>query len=360
MDLLLFEVDMNILTGKEILDYLRYLDDHVKAYKKCSSFRPSKRIGFLSPSSCVEELTKEMAEAIGLSDCHFKIELCNNLKDAAGQIDLKEQFGFTFIRVDRKFLDHFDTLVAILAHELSHKFLHKHAIELKETVANECLTDITSVYLGFGKYVLNGKCYKAENYSGTVGYLDHEVFAFVYDVVFFDLGLMEEHVLADLSSSAANALWTARERFHSLYPPEALAYRMVFVQLLNVEQILAELDAKIKSLAPMMDDGEWAVAVSKATTQFVSLSKWLAHLQSVRSQAIGSDDPQTRYNFCSQVAQVEGQAESLKNLVIRLLARSGLTGGRSKRIRCLGGGAKIPLPTIPRWVLAAFIGVVVI
>ena len=59
MDLLLFEVDMNILTGKEILDYLRYLDDHVKAYKKCSSFRPSKRIGFLSPSSCVEELTKE-------------------------------------------------------------------------------------------------------------------------------------------------------------------------------------------------------------------------------------------------------------------------------------------------------------
>ena len=333
---------MNLLTGKEILNYIRYLDDHVKAYKKRASFRPSKRIGFWSSTSYVEKLAKEMATEIGLSDCHFKIELCNDLKDVAGEIDLREHLGFTFIRIDRKFLDHFDTLVAVLAHELSHKFLHKHTIEFTETFANECLTDITSIYLGFGKYALNGKCYKAENYSGTVGYLDHEMFAFVYDVVSFDLGLLEEQTIAELSGSAVNALQTAREKFHDLYPPEALAYRAVFTQLLNAEQIIKEIEPKINRLVciDMIEAGEWAKTISNTVTQFNTLTEWLKHLQSAKAQAIGSDDPQTRYNFCSQVVQVESRAESLKRWVPRLLSHPELMKMENKHTSSIIKGFK--------------------
>ena len=49
-----------------------------------------------------------------------------------------------------------DTLVAVLAHECTHHFLLSRHIELKGDIPNELLTDLTTIYLGFGKYLYNG------------------------------------------------------------------------------------------------------------------------------------------------------------------------------------------------------------
>ena len=54
-----------------------------------------------------------------------------------------------------------DTVISILAHECTHYLLMSNNIKLKERIQNECLTDVTAVVLGFGKYMVEG--YKISN-----------------------------------------------------------------------------------------------------------------------------------------------------------------------------------------------------
>lgn len=54
-----------------------------------------------------------------------------------------------------------NTVISILAHESTHYLLLSNKIELKDRMANECLTDVTAIMLGFGKFMKEG--YKISN-----------------------------------------------------------------------------------------------------------------------------------------------------------------------------------------------------
>lgn len=54
-----------------------------------------------------------------------------------------------------------DTVISILAHESTHYLLLSNKIELKDRMSNECLTDVTAIMLGFGKFMVEG--YKISN-----------------------------------------------------------------------------------------------------------------------------------------------------------------------------------------------------
>ena len=54
-----------------------------------------------------------------------------------------------------------NTVISILAHESTHYLLLSNKIQLKDTMANECLTDVTAIMLGFGKFMQEG--YKISN-----------------------------------------------------------------------------------------------------------------------------------------------------------------------------------------------------
>ena len=49
-----------------------------------------------------------------------------------------------------------DNILSILIHECTHHFLLTKNIKLEDTQKNEYLTDLTAVYLGFGKYMYKG------------------------------------------------------------------------------------------------------------------------------------------------------------------------------------------------------------
>lgn len=49
-----------------------------------------------------------------------------------------------------------DTVISILAHESTHYLLMSNKIQLKDRLENECLTDITAIVLGFGKFMKEG------------------------------------------------------------------------------------------------------------------------------------------------------------------------------------------------------------
>ena len=54
-----------------------------------------------------------------------------------------------------------NTVISILAHECTHYLLMTNGIIIKDRIQNECLTDVTAVISGFGKYMLEG--YKISN-----------------------------------------------------------------------------------------------------------------------------------------------------------------------------------------------------
>lgn len=54
-----------------------------------------------------------------------------------------------------------DTVISILAHECTHHLLLSNNIKLEDRMQNECLTDVTAIVLGFGKYMVEG--YKISN-----------------------------------------------------------------------------------------------------------------------------------------------------------------------------------------------------
>jgi len=60
-----------------------------------------------------------------------------------------------------------DTIISVLAHESTHHLLLSNGIELEKRSENECLTDITTILLGFQKYMVEG--YKMANTLQYVG-----------------------------------------------------------------------------------------------------------------------------------------------------------------------------------------------
>lgn len=86
----------------------------------------------------------------------------------------------------------FETIVSIVAHECMHYFLESKDIAWENEIQNEVFTDLSVIYLGFGKYTLEGYkekrrvIYESENQRfvdsdkiGYIGYKDVE-FALKY------------------------------------------------------------------------------------------------------------------------------------------------------------------------------------
>ena len=81
-----------------------------------------------------------------------------------------------------------DNIISILAHEISHYLLNIRNLELEDTNKNEILTDVCAVYLGFGKYMLEG--YKRTEYSSKeksiiskIGYIDTDDIQYIMNKI---------------------------------------------------------------------------------------------------------------------------------------------------------------------------------
>jgi hypothetical protein len=81
------------------------------------------------------------------------------------------------------------TIGAILAHEITHAFLAYRGIILKNSNENEMFTDLTTIYIGLGKLILNG-CIARENQFNNsedefcmLGYLAPQLYAYGYRAI---------------------------------------------------------------------------------------------------------------------------------------------------------------------------------
>lgn len=101
-------------------------------------------------------------------------------------------FGKQTITIRLKKMYSYEQIIAILCHECVHHFLYNKNIKLLPELENELLTDIATIYLGFGKYIKEGyqeivRMTTIENRQREIitkiGYIDIYQINYIYDVL---------------------------------------------------------------------------------------------------------------------------------------------------------------------------------
>jgi len=72
----------------------------------------------------------------------------------AANVELSSEEDF-FVEIDPRYKNDCDLLNAVLAHEVTHIFLHRNHVRFPDELQNEILTDTTAAYLGLGPMILN-------------------------------------------------------------------------------------------------------------------------------------------------------------------------------------------------------------
>lgn len=315
------------MTFKQILSDIDYLDRHVLSYRKRATFSSSLSESELFASRGGYRLVQEMVDWIGLQNAHFYVKIAELEQGCAGQIQLQEVLGFTQILISRKVAFKTDQLTAVLAHELSHKFLRDHNIEKQETAENELLTDITSIYLGFGACVLKG----IQGDEGKLGYLSFDEFAIAYDIISYRMGLTQEEAIDNLPAKAQKIIWDARIARKSEYPPEMLFTRMLdrlleegAIDLEDTNDLLNKLAEESTYLKSQIDDLKKRVAET---------AKWHTLLKDQFCIAIGSANQNLLEGLRQHIQRFSEETNKIHTAAIKLSRIAGIEVDDYKEIK---------------------------
>jgi len=202
----------------------------------------------------VQMAGKKIAQHIGLTNLTFVITYATQKSNVGGHIQLDDS-NDVFIEIDGTLKDDHEIVLAILAHEICHKYLYLHQLKLYPEYENEMLTDAATIYTGLGKLSLNG-CEKEKvtrRFTGgttisttttnQVGYMNREQFAFVYRLICEMRNIPKSESIKYLSSEArdevrnvsfSNVLLNARNSYSisfilSLYKSNSLSVYRLFI-----------------------------------------------------------------------------------------------------------------------------------
>ena len=217
----------------------------------------------------------------------FIVATCKQKKNVAGHVELKHGDNEVYIEISDDLLGFNESVLATLAHEITHKYLHINNIEFVNEYENEVLTDITAVFLGLGKLMLNGceckQVRKEKSINGTqtttetkeVGYLKREQLAFVYRLICAMRKIKPRDYEYNLSAASINSLRDC-ERIYSDY--FNLSYH--------------ETDAREKSLAYLRS------SIFESQRVLSSIDKNLLYVQTVymKSAELLLEDAHKKFN----------------------------------------------------------------
>jgi len=138
----------------------------------------------------IQNAGKKIANFIGLSNLTFII--ANVKLKEGGNIELGYE-NEVYINISDSIVDFDEVVLATLAHEITHKYMQINNISFGTNIVqqnmNEILTDVTAVFLGLGKLMLNGYKLSKTNYQTNEittlksGYISLNQLAFVYRLV---------------------------------------------------------------------------------------------------------------------------------------------------------------------------------
>ena len=185
------------LTEKDILAKLTLIEHHMG---KCPS-------GFYDPSPhfrssdeiLIQKEASMMMKHVGLNHHVACITYTETKSGTGGNVELDNSDN-VFIDISRDFKGQDVKVLAVMAHEICHKALFVHGLYYPNlSIENEILTDLATVYVGFGKLSLNG-CYNKKEINSkefkdgkdiettrttvdSIGYLSLKQFSQAYNIV---------------------------------------------------------------------------------------------------------------------------------------------------------------------------------
>jgi len=177
----------------------------------------------------IQKVARQIADSIGLSQFTFIIAFAKQKQNVGGHIDLRTDGAEVFIEIDPDAVAFPDSVGATLCHEICHKWLQVMGISSPIEMDNEILTDITAVFLGFGKIMLNGcnvKTVRKERVAEgtrtttetrTSGYLKRDQLAFAYRLVCGMRNVARSEYMQGLSSEAVDAVRACDGKFGHYY-----------------------------------------------------------------------------------------------------------------------------------------------
>ena len=115
------------------------------------------RAGSLSDLKLVTNLAKGIAVHYRIPTDSFTVEFNDNLTRPA-RVKFLSSVQI-IVELNLYYIHNFDDLLAVLAHEMTHVFLHRNGISFIVQFDNDVLTDVAATYMGLGTLILNGYAY---------------------------------------------------------------------------------------------------------------------------------------------------------------------------------------------------------
>jgi len=177
----------------------------------------------------IQNAGKIIANFIGLSDYMFVTSINRLEKNVGGHIKLEHAKKQVFIEISEEILKFKDAILAILVHEITHEYLYINNISFSNEYENEILTDITAIFLGFGKLMLNGSenenIWKNYYFGGSttitdklgIGYLEGSKIAFVYLLVCSMRDISEKKYMSNLSNKSIQLLQESKRDYWHIF-----------------------------------------------------------------------------------------------------------------------------------------------
>ena len=185
-----------------IIKKILYLSDRLKDIQLYNILEPwpLKVIDYIE----LQNAAKKISGFLGLSDLTFIIAIAKQDSNTAGHIELDNR-NEVFIEIDSNSNYDGRSLLAILSHEICHKYLQLENIKQLGR-ENEILTDVAAIYLGLGKLLING----CSSNNTKVGYLQRSQYAYIYKLICRSRRVPEEIMLSNLDQQVVDEIRTIK------------------------------------------------------------------------------------------------------------------------------------------------------
>lgn len=202
------------LSKDEILSRLTLIEKHL-GFTSMNFYVPTYTVFTGSEGEInAQKEASQMLKHVGLTHYIPLVTFTKTGFSVGGNIEL-DHGEAVFIEINENYRPYPELVMAVMAHEICHKVLFVHGLyysEKSKSLENEILTDLATVYVGFGKLSLNG-CYREQQHevaqmittiTKTLGYISLQTFATAYSIVCSCFDVSQADRLDGLNDHAFN------------------------------------------------------------------------------------------------------------------------------------------------------------
>jgi len=258
---------MNQIPCQDYIDKIILLENHSYRMKNYELLNPPDYNGNLDVIE-IQKIAKVLSYHIGYDKLIFTISFKNfnkthgtfqevYSKNTAGNILLDESED-VLIHVSSDLEKYPDSILATLSHEISHKYIHFNRLTFENSYENEVFTDLTAVFLGFGKLMLNGvevtKTTTSGNvhntYTKKVGYLDRQQLAFIYLTVNHLNGLSRLSLYSQLRTDVIKEIKEVEKKYRIFFKNIKI-FRQKSIKINQLRYKIAFLEKLSRTIKPV-------------------------------------------------------------------------------------------------------------